>query len=652
MTDSILINYSNEQDGESAVAGYWIRIEQIASEDPLTVEEAAELTDALYDIDPCIAKTEAEKEEEEPVEYPDPPTEEKLYKTAEDIFGNDLEACRSELSGDYTVRADIIRSHLNEQYTLELSSGKVVQTQQIYEVKRLRLIADNTNNVDLKYPVTKSIKLAWIGSVYNETGRVDPPQFQIIGSKVFWEGNVSGVIRAEFTTQFDRVTIDVPGVLREGSELIGDSEPINIVALYHFMMFPATLEPPNDDNGLSKGALLQLCGFMENGELGGVDEGDGTDEPVDPAEPPKYGCQDYSAQLGSASFYEETCCEEGYGPACRHETQANPGGKSISQEDIDYYTKGSPIGPSGTPVPTGTTEFIPVNPRTADGCGKIDIYTEVSPLNCCDDVEVINIIEESVPNNVPPDSYFIIQWAGGKPPFTVTLSNNSTRFSNNKLKYTTYGQSVIIYTDVDFCGAGSFSVTDGCSSDSIVFKSTEGTWWLLGSGDCLFPGCETENKTLYIEDQGFLHNGAWCENGQYAQMEQMVIIKSYPALSPDALYIAGMATWYDSNEGCARTGAQCMPAGTNEVEFHCNCLHGYGFPWIRTKRLCSKAPDPYMSQWGGWCDETMWTDYTGPIGGLYCSSTTHGDVWGSTRGFVGKWYEQSNIWTFIWKCAS
>lgn len=402
MIKDLVVTYANNI--AAVTDEYWLRIEQVAEEAAITTEEASTFVDSLYDINPCIEET-AESTEEAEV------TQEKLYSTAVDVFGDDLETCRSELAGDYVAEVKVWQSHLLESYKLELSAGEVIETVRIFENLSLDLDIKDQSSIDLEYPVTSAIAVAWIGTIL---GTENPPEITLTGSVLSWGTLLTGTIRAEFTTAYDLVTISVPGVPKfEGAE-IGDTQSVKILGFFHRMVFIGEISPPEDDTTVTNGALVQLCGFLKSGELGEVEPPE--EEPT-PEEAPEYGCIDFRALWTDPFFYEEKCCvpPDGIPNGCVVRTSRNPGGVSISREDIEKYTlKKGILGLD--PV----TEFIPVGPTDPKGCGTIYWNTILTPLNCCVDVEPFE--SSWYPLELSPTGYVLITVEGDLGPLRWSVA--------------------------------------------------------------------------------------------------------------------------------------------------------------------------------------------------------------------------------------
>lgn len=438
---------------------YWLRIEQDQEEDLVTQGEVAEMLDKLYDLDPCIV-VEEENPDAEPEEQ-EAPDQEKLYKTAKEVFGGDLMACQSALAGDYTAVIKVYRSHPDEAYKLVLSAGDVTGTVPTQEERIDTMPVSSATSIELEYPVSGSIAAGWLGAVIGETGIIAAPEIKRRGNLLYWDAQATGTVRAEYTTEYDRVTVDVPGVPSSPGSDVGESQDVKIVAFYHFMVFQGEISKPDEDNTVTAGDLKQLCGYNKSGQLDVLED---DDEPLqEPPEPPKYGCQKDNPDLGVPATYKKLCCEAKAPPfiTCLLWTTPNSASGKLEQETIDKYL-----------AINKNTEFIPVTPRGAEGCGTIYYHLRVDRKNCCADVIPLSPHPDN-PTSIGAGDVKLMQVLNGRLDDAGMLWRASGGlFFENGLNQIRATRGVNVYAPTEnFCAVGTVRVDDGCSVVSMTLDN-------------------------------------------------------------------------------------------------------------------------------------------------------------------------------------
>ena len=104
---------------------FWIRLQQEVEPELATVEEAAEVFDELFELDPCVPVVEEEAADPEE-------SLEEMLESAREIFDNVLldrqdSLCPDE-NGCFAATMRVYRSHQDRPYTLLVQGGEVVQT--------------------------------------------------------------------------------------------------------------------------------------------------------------------------------------------------------------------------------------------------------------------------------------------------------------------------------------------------------------------------------------------------------------------------------------------------------------------------------------------------------------------------------------------
>lgn len=488
---TLRITRAPESNASEAGDRYWLRIVQPSkengAEDAITTGEAAELADTLYDIDPCL-------EPDEQLEAIAEITEEKLYQSAADVFGGDLDACRAALSGDYVEQIKIIRSHPDEEppepYQLELSAGRVAATGQRWEVVTALLSINGQSSIDLDYPVVvnkntpveqQGVTFSWIGDVIGADGLINPPKIERSGNTIYWDGEATGQVKAKYPTVYDVATVEVPG---KPSVVVGvgDAQDVKVLAYWHMMVFPGDITAPVTDDSVSKGALQQLCGYMVDspayvtqptGGTGGTSNSDAdTDpdpEPDESEDDSIYGCQTNDHYpYDSPAYYKKVCCKDmPPGIATCPESRARrPGGKSLPDDVIKAYQA------------QGNVEFIPCSPEEKEGCGSIIMRMWVPQRNCCEDIAPLEWDYENSIEVLSPSSSGRVYVNGGVNPRVCKVAGQGFWLDSGFTKKSAVmvGNNFDVYTNSEACGNCKITVTDDCSMVVEYIRATVGRW--------------------------------------------------------------------------------------------------------------------------------------------------------------------------------
>jgi len=286
---SLTINFGL---GKSLVDPYWLRMELVEPDDgQMTVGEAAEFIDSLYDTSIC-GEVDSQPEPEKP--------DGTDWDRALDLLT--LPTCDAlaafEEAGDpgaYDVQIRVYRSHQGEVYKLVLSNGSVTGGPARTEEDRvITLDIENQSSITLDTPIVRNLFAAWQG--------VDGPDIHVVGNTFYWEGNFTGVLRAEFVTVFDLISIHVTGIENTESEVITGSSPEGwlgegwysgsedgdeldevkdikcaCLAFYHYMYELLVLSKPETDESVEEEEAAAICRYAGSTHVEG-DAGLGDDE--------------------------------------------------------------------------------------------------------------------------------------------------------------------------------------------------------------------------------------------------------------------------------------------------------------------------------------------------------------------------------------
>ncbi|MDY0013890.1 MAG: hypothetical protein RBS40_13475 [Rhodocyclaceae bacterium] len=461
---------------------YWIRLEPVGQEpETATVSDAANLLDALYQIDPC---TESE-DQGDLVEQEDyAPT------VAATI---DLSYCDQAYDGSVEMDIRIIRSHRAEPYRLQLQGGELIQTLQVSEqVTRTLEISGPTT---LDYPVVSGFACS-------------PEPLKRVGNTLLFDPALDGqTLRATYRTHYDLATIKVLGVEGQPGEC-------RTLAFHHGLVADETLTPPEAeqvDRSLCPSTSYESpesedevtcyqevvvhrvcsCSLHEvetlryeeivpcPGEMHCANNETRCMHLVGTASATTYvscGDQDrsgdFDGNLSDPEFYFDKCCEWPTGPlptcVTRHRTYR--GGKALIHGPEHYRGLYGAL-----------TRIVPVSPPGGI-CGDWTIEQRLMGNNCCDGVEPLAPDVSINPEVVAPSTTVTVGvLGGGKYPYQWLVLGEGFWFNGPSKRITTGGPTVHLVADSDACGTATISVTDGCSTTQFEIRCTQGRWILKGS---------------------------------------------------------------------------------------------------------------------------------------------------------------------------
>ncbi len=484
---------------------YWVKLEQIVPDVEATLEEATEIIDELFELDPCTETApEDQPVDERTLTEKIADAKEKYVEALERRLQDSLctEAC-----GSYQTTVKLYRSHQVRPYTLLKKGCTVISTitGNIEQVSKTVSVKNGTT-IDINLPGDQPITAAWAGDVYAGNNRLDSkPEITIEKGTVYWRGQATGAIALSYPLPYELLTIEVAGVE-------GDPVDAALTALYHLSVDDINIEPPPSDE-LSEEVCSRIddeieippeegdC-FMETNHLQLCDCSKRTNrtwvsrsetacpEGVDPGtvvkrknETTYVDCNE-TDDVNKREFYIEKCCEPPPDnmplPECEKKYRIF-NGKSFSQEKREQLQR-----TYGMDV-----NIVMVGPRTPP-CGDMVYEQKVQPRNCCDGVSQLVWDTVNSAELVSPSSHadvFVESDTGIKPlSWRVRGEGFYTNSALTQRDAVTGSSGLRIYTNEDACGTCQIYVTDGCSSVNGVLRSTEGWWEPVPESQWPVPG--------------------------------------------------------------------------------------------------------------------------------------------------------------------
>lgn len=634
-THSLTIAYS----GASAlIDGYWVRIEQDVADETATVSDAANLLDALYDIDACEGAT-TEETTSDSTATGEPTTD--LATAVEETL--DLSFCDADYDGSVEVEIRIYRSHLAEPYTLRLQGGELVST--VQAEGQVTVTAEITSEMTLDYPVVSGFSCT-------------PAPVKRTGNTLrFTEAQVGRSMTATYQSRWDVATVKVLGV-------DGEVGKCRALAFHHGVVADVDLEVPDADEmdkslcpsvgwkPLSEReevtcyrdvVVIQKCQCSEEelhrytyqqtvpcpdreikcpGVLNECLHFLGTESVVE-----RVACDSdnqigggslYTYKVSDADYYRKICCQEPPGqlPACPVKRTTYTGNLPI-QYGAAYWRD----------IYGQNARFVPVAP--AGGiCGEQIIKQQVVSGNCCDGVEPLAWDTSISPEVMSPNSAVTIAVTGGRFPLSWEVDGEGFQFQATGSKEAlTTGLSITLSALVGACGTATVTVSDGCSSVTAQIRSTAGAWVeiYLSRGGLLG---DTYGVGPYSGPDVGTFSGVGGD-GTVGRYEQVAIRGGIKILQ-----------WFEGNDGdYARRGwedgvALCeawRTAPPRDIRYR----SGHAFVW---PTLCSTCGECTTDTFGIWFNRAV---------GFHCTMSPYGNGSYSVR-TIWMYVVRTQVWE--WQC--
>lgn len=480
----------------------WIRLFEIETSDSdLSYIEAADVLDKLYDIKRC---SDEEPEPREVEEGEDPTVPDKTYDEFVDIVSSVVpieDACNINDLGDYVVQVGVATGGGGGAYVIDVSHGKVGETTKVTEDIQIDVVVRDQDSLQLDFPVSGG-QFKWKSAPVSKAGTVyDPPPISYTPSGLLtWEGDLSGIITAEFTTSYDIVDILVENDEKRAID-------VTVVAFYSGLFESIRVSPPEVSEGSGKYRDRGFCDGPGSVEIELPDDEKQLWETIETqyycecsgeyeyslhSDPPtdddlenyiypgyttvNHGgfifCGETTGDVGDPEFYEETCCtpppQDINLPRCETVYRLNSGGRTVDADQAQSYKDS---------YGEDRVEFVSVSPD--DGfCGYFATKQIKQAKNCCDEIDPLYTLDIDY---VVGDYSNVLIEVGGAPTgnysWSVRAPGAYLDGSRTLKDVNTSGREVIVYTE-DVCGIIPVYVTDGCTSANINIRAEDGIWVL------------------------------------------------------------------------------------------------------------------------------------------------------------------------------
>lgn len=559
-TNSITIQYVPPAGAPDP--SYWLRFEGVEETLAVSIGEAAELVDSVYDREPCDQELPGGKEAELTEDgTPEPPlSKDELIERANEVLG--LRICED--AGTSVVKVKVIRSH-DLPYNLKLTNGTEVSRTRQTEEKVLSLSVSKASSVDLEYPI-KDLKT-------NLTVQPD-----VFGSILYFGAPITDTFTASFSFDFDLVEVEVP------NNTDGSPGECRAIAFYNNHVYQHDLEVPDPDDqesglcdefGLHVSATVPgdaecyqlvhqvkrcVCSDTEveretveqsvpcpEGELPGKHlEGSltVTVERVD--------CGESDIGLNDPAYYEDLCCEEPNRslPTCLTTKKTFPGGHGIyggPEKYLSLYGK--------------NTRIIPVGPAQGP-CGEHTARVEVRPKICCDEVisTPLRLVRESTVDVLADNSSGIVTVADGLDRIEWRVYGGDIWLDpGHTVTKKTMGRVAQIYSG-DICGTVMVTATDGCTTVTHYIRAENGYWRQFSQEEIFNHGIQNATVTSFTQKLGTL-----CGSNTYVLTADTGRFR----------YHKTVYSWYSSSNSNSNTPPQDCSGADLQEDFLMSMLDVY-----------------------------------------------------------------------------
>lgn len=493
-------SYATSQDyGVSGV--WWIRLEQRSLEedgvsDKTTLAEAADLVDAVYELEPCAdpgATGGGGQASEDP-----PISQEEFTSLAKSQL--DIPTCE-DLENGYREYVYVYRSQTRFPYELELSYGEIEKTETVTELFEEFIVFDNQYQVSLSKPIISpdgeayenednianlsGVTIEYLTEFFATDGELENPGLTLRGSTLNFDEPVTGSLKITYPTQYDIVTI-----------LMEEPQDVSLRAFYHGLVTDLIVEPKILDeldlDDCLEGFTRTKWKFLGDSKCwqqvyreyrcqcsGDVDHIDDDWVPVtcrdgdsngtfyhdDDREYEYITCEGEEDQLNDPAFYEETCCttvDPNRLPTCQEYKRVFIGGEEIVNGK-DYWR--AIYGPD--------TAFIALGPKYQFNCGDHTIRWEVNERSCCDwPSEIMGGGGGGLARNA--ETTVCVTDGTGLPPYSWGVDGGGNGLSISRKAQ---NNCVLVKTNDCFCTPGVVYAQDACDWYNIsLFWPSDGSW--------------------------------------------------------------------------------------------------------------------------------------------------------------------------------
>lgn len=490
---------------------YYVRLEQVGLEEATaTVDELADFVDELVGVDPCLPQDDVgdpEPTTTTPPEQQEPGSEEPLPRPLAEVLvsTNFLPICSTDDGNNFFTQLRVIRSHMNEPYTLRLPGGKELQRRVIDVPVAGSVALEGAAGVRLDWPVVGSGSFSWNGSVLTSAGRGAGPAIRRDGNALLWDTPATGVLQYSFASRCELIDVVV------FADDDGNLADCRAICFFHGLVDVEDIKKPDlgEDDAERVDNLRQVYCVEGHGRPGDPPEvkppwvtgriqwrcvcsnehshytysNEPTQKDIEKGEHRfpgiykdsfggyvKCGDENESEYLYDPEFYFDKCCKY---PSIVLPRCKNVYRKNSAKSDIDPEIKKQYLDAYGE----NGVNFIAVSPPDGD-CGYTRFWQDIDAKNCCEDVEPLEWDPDYSPHVVPA----LFHVMRGKAPYHIKIRGENFSLAKDMLVRDiddTDGWFRVYLMEADWCGTATITVTDECGQQlEKTVRTPEGDWAL------------------------------------------------------------------------------------------------------------------------------------------------------------------------------
>lgn len=623
-------------------AGYgesrWIRLEQEMTDEAVTVEEAAEMIDAIYGVDTCEQGIGNGGQAEAAA-----PEEEQFDEAVSALLGDDI-CAQAEY---WTAYVRVYRSHQSPDYVLRSETATVESVEPGIRESVREIIETPGNSHDLELPFAGDLVL--------------PPgvRGEVRGSTLNLSRPATGPLVVRYTTVYDRVTLHVP-VSAEASSRGADEDQAARAALdaagliafqgdgVRAVAAAVALTPPAQDERVSAAELASLCGRRARYRRRGGDcwqvvehyskctctdrDAPGHEWEERPAVPCPDGVaagsytgtvrkldayvmcpEDIDPEMRDPAFYRRTCCHPvplgKQLPGCRRYYEIWRGGEQI-ENGPDYWRE----------IYGSDVRLVAVSPP--DGiCGQKITEWQINKQNCCDDIIPLSPRPDN-PTEISPGRSYNIGVLNGRPDDITWRLFGGLEFPDGTT--TAHGPGLtgaIVRARDSICPQPRITVDDGCdpltmtfvgqaseplhlsSEDEVIYSNTQfyvqavggvpPYMWIIGGG-IILRGFSLDGSIAYLQTKG---TDEWC-------VEDITVSDQCGTTATCTVRNASTGVWanWPWDDGCASPTGEMFPKDPSAAQSAFSLpSRGYRIRTVPTDwSSCNYTPQPRTCPPGTW----------------------------------------------------
>lgn len=537
-TRSLALTYTplESGDGESR----WLRVEQVETGNAhLTVAEAAELIDSLFDLEPCDDGMGGGGEEADPDKDPD------AGKFDSKMAALLREAGLCNRSGGWKTEVDVFRSHKQPaNYELRGERVTVEATRPMRGSKR-QIVEVSGAVIELEWPYDGGLQ-----------GIPEGVKWKVRGSTVNLDRPINGRLVLRYNAWWERVTLNITyvGVVEDrkiddmirmlavsggaSDRALGENKPTAaaVVAFWGDLAAACELEPPEEDPNGADVDVDEVCGEDEDDqEHDWTDTGcwktihhykrcncsyakfdeweeqvpapcDGASSGAQVGYEEKFGgfggCEGEEDEVHDPEYYKKRCCRYPTKtlPRCRKSYAIYNGGQKIDGGPEHWRN-----------IYGENVVMVPVLPESGV-CGERVTEWNVPQKDCCEGVDPLSPDPDNPVAIRTPGQLYGVEVQGGKDEVEFrwkTSGGIKIRQAGGGTEWSARQRYISVYFEEGACPSPTVTVSDGCSDLTMTFEGPDSDPPALSATDLEVAS----DRTFSLSVRGGVPTYMWMATG-------------------------------------------------------------------------------------------------------------------------------------------